>query len=68
MTSELDNRSSNVAGISLNVSRVGLGTWAIGGPMWGGTDEEEPVQTMRAAGERGVNLIYPRGTRGGPLR
>jgi aryl-alcohol dehydrogenase-like predicted oxidoreductase len=24
-------------------SRIGLGTWAIGGWMWGGTDEEQAV-------------------------
>jgi aryl-alcohol dehydrogenase-like predicted oxidoreductase len=42
---------------SLRISRVGLGTWAIGGWMWGGTDEEESVKTIRAAVERGVNLI-----------
>jgi aryl-alcohol dehydrogenase-like predicted oxidoreductase len=41
----------------LNVSRVGLGTWAIGGWMWGGTDEEESIKTIHAAVERGVNLI-----------
>jgi aryl-alcohol dehydrogenase-like predicted oxidoreductase len=42
---------------ALRISRVGLGTWAIGGWMWGGTDEEESVKTIRAAVERGVNLI-----------
>src|SRR5260370_38312346 len=31
--------------------------WAIGGWMWGGTDEEETVKTIHAADERGVNLI-----------
>jgi aryl-alcohol dehydrogenase-like predicted oxidoreductase len=41
----------------LNVSRVGLGTWAIGGWMWGGTDEGESIKTIHAAVERGVNLI-----------
>lgn len=42
---------------SLRISRVGLGTWAIGGWMWGGTDDEESIATIRAAVERGVNLI-----------
>ena len=41
----------------LNLSRVGLGTWAIGGWMWGGTDEEESVATIDAAIGRGINLI-----------
>jgi aryl-alcohol dehydrogenase-like predicted oxidoreductase len=42
---------------SLIVSRVGLGTWAIGGWMWGGTDEQESLKTIQAAVEHGINLI-----------
>jgi aryl-alcohol dehydrogenase-like predicted oxidoreductase len=42
---------------SLRISRIGLGTWAIGGWMWGGAADEESVKTIRAAVERGVNLI-----------
>ena len=57
MTAEFDTRSSAIAGTSLTVSGVGLGTWAIGGWMWGGTDEDESVKTIHAAVERGVNLI-----------
>jgi aryl-alcohol dehydrogenase-like predicted oxidoreductase len=41
----------------LQVSRVALGTWAIGGWMWGGTDERESVATIRAALDQGINLI-----------
>ncbi len=41
----------------LNVSRIGLGTWAIGGWMWGGTDEQESVRTILAALGMGINLI-----------
>ncbi len=48
---------TNIADTGLTVSRVGLGTWAIGGWMWGGTDEEESVKTIHAAVERGVTLI-----------
>jgi aryl-alcohol dehydrogenase-like predicted oxidoreductase len=48
-----------VPGTSLKISRVGLGTWAIGGWMWGGTDDEESIATIRAAVERGLNLIDP---------
>jgi aryl-alcohol dehydrogenase-like predicted oxidoreductase len=57
MTFELDAKFANVAGTSLNVPRIGLGTWAIGGWMWGGTHEEESVKTIHAAVERGINLI-----------
>src|ERR1700757_4931379 len=48
---------ATIAGTSLAASRIGLGTWAIGGWMWGGTDDEESVKTIQAAVERGVNLI-----------
>jgi aryl-alcohol dehydrogenase-like predicted oxidoreductase len=41
----------------LTTSRVGLGTWAIGGWMWGGTDDARSVATIRSAVERGVTLI-----------
>jgi len=44
-------------GNRLDVSRIGLGTWAIGGWMWGGTDEARSIATIRAAIERGVTLI-----------
>lgn len=41
----------------LTTSRVGLGTWAIGGWMWGGTDEARSIATIRAAVEQGITLI-----------
>ena len=40
-----------------DVSRVGLGTWAIGGWEWGGTDERRSIDTILAALDRGINLI-----------
>lgn len=42
---------------SLKTSRIGLGTRAIGGWMWGGTDEAASIATIRTAVERGVTLI-----------
>ena len=42
---------------SLKTSRIGLGTWAIGGWMWGGTSEAESIATIRAAVDRGITLI-----------
>jgi aryl-alcohol dehydrogenase-like predicted oxidoreductase len=42
---------------ALKTSRIGLGTWAIGGWMWGGTDEAQSIATIRSAVERGVTLI-----------
>jgi aryl-alcohol dehydrogenase-like predicted oxidoreductase len=41
----------------LRFSRIALGTWAIGGLMWGGTDETESIGTIRAAVEQGINVI-----------
>jgi aryl-alcohol dehydrogenase-like predicted oxidoreductase len=38
-------------------SVVGLGTWAIGGWMWGGTDTAEAVRTIQSAVDQGINLI-----------
>ena len=48
---------AGIPGTSLDISRVALGTWAIGGWMWGGTDEAESIATIRAAVERGVDLV-----------
>jgi aryl-alcohol dehydrogenase-like predicted oxidoreductase len=41
----------------LAASRIALGTWAIGGWMWGGTDVDESIRTIRSAVERGITLI-----------
>src|SRR5712672_611230 len=57
MRLNLDTKAANVGETPLTVSRIGLGTWAIGGWMWGGTDDQESVDTIRAAVERGINLI-----------
>jgi len=38
-------------------SRVGLGTWAIGGWEWGGTDERQSIDTILSALDRGITLI-----------
>jgi aryl-alcohol dehydrogenase-like predicted oxidoreductase len=46
-----------IEGIGIPVSRIGLGTWAIGGWMWGGADDAASVATIRKAIESGVNLI-----------
>ena len=41
----------------LKVSRVALGTWAMGGWMWGGSDQREAIATIHAALNQGINLI-----------
>jgi aryl-alcohol dehydrogenase-like predicted oxidoreductase len=48
---------SQIGTSPLNFSRIALGTWAIGGWMWGGTDEAESIATIRAAVEQGINVI-----------
>src|SRR5882762_622346 len=54
---EVEPESVDIPGTQLRVSRVALGTWAMGGWMWGGTDERESVATIRAALGQGINLI-----------
>jgi aryl-alcohol dehydrogenase-like predicted oxidoreductase len=48
---------AHIPGTSLNVSPVAIGTWAIGGWMWGGTDEVESIATIRSAFEHGINIV-----------
>ena len=54
---ETNMEFANIPGTELKVSRVAIGTWAIGGWMWGGTDEAESIATIRAALEHGINII-----------
>ena len=43
---------------NINISAIGLGTWAIGGgPWWGATDDDESIHTIHAALDAGMNLI-----------
>src|SRR2546428_12422016 len=46
-----------IEGTGLLSSRIALGTWAMGGWMWGGGDEGEDNKTIRAALELGITLI-----------
>ncbi|WP_042777218.1 aldo/keto reductase [Sinorhizobium fredii] len=41
----------------VKASAVGLGTWAIGGWMWGGTDEAESMAAIHASLDAGVTLV-----------
>nr|QIG99744.1 aldo/keto reductase [Bradyrhizobium sp. 6(2017)] len=47
----------DIPGTSIRASRIALGTWAIGGWMWGGTDEGDAIRTIQEALDRGINLI-----------
>ena len=46
-----------IPGTDLKPSRVGLGTWAIGGWMWGGSDDAQSIRTIQEAVDRGISLI-----------
>jgi aryl-alcohol dehydrogenase-like predicted oxidoreductase len=46
-----------IEGIEGEIPRVGLGTWAIGGWMWGGTGQREAHATILAALEQGLRLL-----------
>jgi aryl-alcohol dehydrogenase-like predicted oxidoreductase len=48
---------TRIGSIDKEVSRIGLGTWAIGGWMWGGTEQREAEHTIRSAIDRGITLI-----------
>jgi len=48
---------AEIPGTTIQMSRVAIGTWAIGGWMWGGTEETESILTIRAALDNGINLI-----------
>src|SRR5258705_9055120 len=54
---KMNMERTDIPGTSLRVSPVAIGTWAIGGWMWGGTDEAESIATIQAGLERGINII-----------
>lgn len=39
------------------ISTIGLGTWAIGGHMWGGQDDVHSIEAIHAAVDHGINWI-----------
>ena len=41
----------------IDASIVGFGSWAIGGWMWGGSDEKEAIRAIHGAVESGMNLV-----------
>ncbi len=46
-----------IGGAGIKATRVGIGTWAMGGSMWGGTDESESVEAIQAGLKKGLNII-----------
>lgn len=47
----------DIAATKLRVSRIGLGTWAMGGWMWGGADDDASIATIHRALAQGITLI-----------
>jgi aryl-alcohol dehydrogenase-like predicted oxidoreductase len=57
MSTTTPMESATVPGTTLHPSRIALGTWAIGGWMWGGTDDAQAIATIKSAIDRGITLI-----------
>ena len=47
----------DIPGTSIRASRIALGTWAMGGWMWGGSNENDAINAIHSALDRGINLI-----------
>src|ERR1700744_3310821 len=54
---QMNSELTGIPGTSLKVSPIAIGTWAIGGWMWGGTDEAESIATIRTAFAHGINIV-----------
>jgi aryl-alcohol dehydrogenase-like predicted oxidoreductase len=54
---QADMEFVDIPGTSIRVSRIALGTWAIGGWMWGGSNESDAISAIHTALDRGINLI-----------
>ena len=48
---------TSVPNLNKPVSRIGLGTWSIGGWMWGGSNEKDSIATILKALHSGITLI-----------
>jgi aryl-alcohol dehydrogenase-like predicted oxidoreductase len=51
----MQSRSLGQSGIQ--ASAIGLGTWAIGGAWWGGTDEQDSISAIQAGIDAGITLV-----------
>ncbi|MCF8477234.1 MAG: aldo/keto reductase [Pseudolabrys sp.] len=49
--------TTQIPGTDLKPSRIALGTWAIGGWMWGGSDDALSIRTIQSAVDRGITMI-----------
>jgi aryl-alcohol dehydrogenase-like predicted oxidoreductase len=57
MSAKSKIETTTIPGTDLKPSRIALGTWAIGGWMWGGSDDDLSIRTIQSAVDRGISLI-----------
>lgn len=48
---------TSIPNLNIPVSRIGLGTWAMGGSLWGETDDRASIETIQKAFDVGINFI-----------
>ena len=41
----------------LDITTIGVGTWAVGGRQWGGQDDKASIDAIHAAVDHGVNWV-----------
>jgi aryl-alcohol dehydrogenase-like predicted oxidoreductase len=46
-----------LGGSGFEISTIGLGTWAVGGHLWGGQDDAASIDAIHAAMDHGINWI-----------
>ena len=47
----------NLGSSGYEISRIGFGTWAVGGHMWGGQDDAQSIDAIHSAIDHGINWI-----------
>ena len=57
MATQTNIETVQIPGTDLKPSRIALGTWAIGGWMWGGSDDALSIRTIQSAVDRGITMI-----------
>lgn len=53
----------NLGNTAIEISEIGLGTWAFGAPVYGGVEEGDAIQAVHAALDAGINpdSTFPEG-------
>ncbi len=60
IVAELDLRMRRLGRAEMEITTVGLGAWAMGGPWrfgWGAQDDEQSIETIKHAVDAGVNWL-----------